>query len=255
MQLAYETDKGAASSARLGLIVLQADETIEMEFKRLINLNGVVVYCTRVPSGVEVTERTLAAMEVQIPVAASLLPRAAEFDVIGYACTSGATIIGSDRVAHIIHEARPATDSGNFVQTRVTDPLRAVMAACKALKVQRLGFVTPYVKDVSAAMRTTLETSGLIISAFGSFEQSEESVVARISPTSVYEAVLKVGRAALCDAVFVSCTNVRTLDILEDAERVLGLPVITSNQALAWHMLRQAGIVRHIENVGRLLKI
>ena len=255
MRLTYEVDNGAALRARLGLIVLQVDETIEIEFRKLIDLDGVVVYCTRIPSGAEVTEETLAAMATQIPVGARLLPPSAEFDVIGYACTSGATVIGADNVARIIRDARPTTDQGSFARSNITDPLTAVQAACKALNIRRVGFVTPYVQNVSAAMRLKLEENGLVISAFGSFEQAEESMVARISPASVYDAILKVGRAAPCDAVFVSCTNLRTLEILENAEKELGFPVITSNQALAWHMLRQAGITDRVDDAGQLLRI
>ena len=91
-----------------------------------------------------------------------MLSLSAEFDVIGYGCTSGATIIGPDRVAATVRKVRPAA--------KVTDPITAVMAACDAMKVSRLGFVTPYVEQVSAAMRALLEGKGYKIAGFGSFE-------------------------------------------------------------------------------------
>ena len=134
-------------------------------------------------------------------------------------------------------------------------PLTAVRAACQALGVQQLGFVTPYVAQVSERLRSALEEGGPTITGFGSFEESEECKVARISPESVYEAILKVGQSAPCDAVFVSCTNVRTLDILERAEASLGKPVISSNQALAWHMLRLSGIDDALPGYGQLLRL
>jgi maleate isomerase len=255
MRLPYETDGGAATRARLGLIVLHVDETIETEFRHLIDLEGVALYCTRVPSGTELTEETLNAMAAEIPAAARLLPPATRLDVVGYACTSGATIIGPENVAQSIREARPMTDPGTFAETAITDPLTAVKAACRTLGVQRLGFVTPYVPSVSAAMRAALEADGLTIAAFGSFEQSEERLVARITPASIHGAILHVGRAADCDGVFVSCTNVRTLEILEAAEHDLGVPVISSNQVLAWHMLRRAGIPDRRPGCGTLLRV
>lgn len=233
-RLEFASSDPIGHRATLGLIVLQADETIEPEFHRLVREPGVALYTTRIPSGRNVTPETLRAMAEALPVAASLFPGSLAFDVIGYACTSGATFIGSETVARKIRSA-VATDN-------VTDPLKAVIAACGALGVRHLGFVTPYVMEVSGAMRAALEEQGLEITAFGSFEQAEENTVARIDPRSVLDAALRVGSAAACDAVFISCTNLRTLDIIATAEAQLGKPVITSNQALAWHMLRSAGI-------------
>ena len=91
-------------------------------------------------------------------------------------------------------------------------------------------------------MRCDLEASGLQIGAFGSFEQREEQVVARIDDTSVRQAIIEVGGAVDCDAVFVSCTNLRTLETIAEVEAALDKPVMASNLALAWHMLRLAGL-------------
>lgn len=253
MHLDYVTDDGAGQRARLGLIVLHVDETVESELRRLIDLDGVVLHCTRVRSGTEVTRASLHDMAARIPEAARLFPPATTLDVIGFACTSGAAIIGPENVARSIREARPGDGPGGFAATRITDPVTAVQAACRALGVQRLAFVSPYIESVSAALRRALQAGGLAISAFGSFEQAEEHAVARIAPQSIADAILRVGSSAPCDAVFVSCTNARTLEVLPDAERQLGLPVLTSNQVLAWHMLRQSGIADALPGRGALL--
>jgi len=244
MVQAFETDAGLASRAALGLIVLQTDETIEPEFKEMIDLEGVCLYHSRVPSDAEVTPQTLARMEAEIPRAVKLLPSNAPFNVIGYACTSGATIIGEDNIARAINSVRPGVATSN--------PISAAKAALGSLGVKRVGFVTPYVADVSLAMRENLERAGFEISAFSSFEQGEEKIVTRITPASVLEAVLGVGQG--CDGVFVSCTNLRVGGIIEAAEKILGKPVISSNQALAWHMLRLAGIDDAQTGHGRLFE-
>lgn len=251
MKLSYESDAGLATRARLGVIVLHVDETLEYEFRTLLGLPGLALHHTRVPSGLDVTEETLAAMEREIPLAVSLLPTGGTFDVVGYACTSGASVIGPANVAKAVESAY--TDPS--LAPAVTDPLTAVRAACCALKVARLGFVSPYVAEVSATLRSSLEENGPTITGFGSFEESEERKVARITPESILEAILKVGRSSPCDAVFVSCTNVRTLEILERAEAALGVPVISSNQALAWHMLRLSGINDPVSGYGELLRL
>jgi len=228
---------------------------VEPEFARMLRLEGVALYCTRIASAPEVTEETLTAMAARLPDAARSFPTHARLDAVGYACTSASTYIGAERVAALVRGARPEDSPGSLAGAAVTDPLTAVKAACAALSVRRIGMVTPYVEDVSAAMRASLEGDGLQIAGFGSFGSKEERVVARISPGSVLEAILDVGRAQPCEAVFASCTNLRTLDAIAPAERELGVPVVSSNQALAWHMLRSCGVEDRIEGFGRLLAL
>jgi maleate isomerase len=246
LSLPFETDHGLGHRAILGLIVLQADETIEPEFRSFAGFDGVSLYHSRIASDPEVTAETLARMEAEIPAAVRLLPLAPSFDVIGYACTSGATIIGPEKVARAIHTVRPGVAT--------TDPLSAVKAAVRSLQVTRIGFVTPYIAEVSEAMRRNLETSGLRITAFGSFEQSEEHVVAQIAPDSVFDAILDIGGSDECDAVFVSCTNLRSLAVIEAVEAKLGKPVLSSNQAIAWHMIRLAGVTDRPDGLGALFR-
>jgi maleate isomerase len=234
VKLPFTLDRGAGAAAAFGVIVLQADETLEGEFAGLFSRPGLALYHTRVPSGAEVTPETLARMERDLPNAAALLPDAGDLDVVAYACTSGATVIGQENVAAAIRTAHP--------NAKTTDPLSAVVAACRHLEIRKLGIVSPYVAEVSTAMRNLLETNGLTISAFGSFEQSEEAVVARISSQSVHDAICALGQSEGVDGVFASCTNLRTFDIIDQAETAIGKPVITSNQALAWHMLTLAGV-------------
>ncbi len=244
MKLPFILDQGAAAEAAFGVIVLQADETLEGEFAGVFSRPGLALYHTRIPSGAEVTPETLAQMERELPRAAGLLPNTGALDVVAYACTSGATVIGQDNVATAIRTAHP--------EAATTDPLSAVIAACRHLGVRRLGVVSPYVAEVSTAMMALLEKNGLEISTFGSFEQSEEAVVARITAQSVLDAICTMGRDDGVEAVFASCTNLRTFEIIDQAEAVMGKPVITSNQALAWHMLTLADIETKGFGPGRL---
>lgn len=232
MGLPFDLDDGAAAKAALGLIVLATDETMEPELARIMPPEGAALYHARIPSAPIVTPETLAQMEADMPIAAALLPDR-QFDVIGYGCTSGATVIGPDVVAGIIGGARKTK--------AVTDPLTATIAACRALGVRRIGFLTPYVADVSAAMRAKLEEAGLEIAAFASFEEGEERAVARIAERSTLEAIKGLGRRDGVEAVFASCTNLRAFGIIEAAETELGVPVLSSNLALGWDMLRRAG--------------
>lgn len=244
MDLTFETDAGLARKAALGLIVLQADETIENEFRPLFDQDGVTLNHTRIESAPEVTPETLMRMKAQLTGTAALLPGARALDVIGYACTSASTVIGSDEVAKAVQIAHP--------ETRVTNPAAAVLAALEHLKVKKIGVVTPYIQVVSKAVIELLEKNGFEAVSVGSFGQSEEAVVARISPASTRDAICAVGRDPDVEAVFASCTNLRTFQVIEACETELGKPVISSNSALAWHMMVLAGLPTAQAGPGKL---
>jgi maleate isomerase len=232
-RLSFETDGGAGERAAFGLIVLQSDETMEMEFRPLFDRAGAALYHSRIPSAPEVSAETLAQMEAEMPRAASLLPTSRGLNAVGYGCTSGATIIGPENVAAAVRRHHP--------DAQVTDPITAVMAALRHLNCSRVAFLTPYVAEVSSAMRNLLERNGFSIAAFGSFEQSNEATVARVTEQSLLEAIVQLGAHADADCVFASCTNLRSFNVIAEAEAQLGKPVISSNLAFAWHLLMLGG--------------
>jgi maleate isomerase len=233
MDFDYTLDAPLGSRATLGLIVLQADETLEHEFRRLFPTEGVALYVSRVPSGTDVTPDTLAQMETALPAAATLLPPLT-YDAVAYGCTSGTAVIGSDRIAEQLRAGCTAA--------HVTDPLTALTTYCRAHGITRLGFLSPYVESVSATLRTALAARGIDTPVFGSFNEAQETKVAKISQASLYDAATALGSHRDVDAVFMSCTNLRTLDVIPRIERGLGKPVVSSNTALAWHLARLSGL-------------
>ena len=56
------------------------------------------------------------------------------------------------------------------------------------------------------------------------------------------------------DAVFISCTNFRSLEIIEPLEAELGKPVISSNTSALWKMLRMAGLQAAVAGAGQLFR-
>lgn len=243
-RLSFTTDQGAGERARLGLLVLESDQTMEWEFRALTDLAGVAVYHARLANAVTVTPETLGRMEVELPVAARLLPDYLGLDAIGYGCTSGATIIGEDRVAEIFDGIHPDVPS--------TNPLTAAKAALAALGVRRLGLVTPYSPEVTEAMQARFDAAGIEVTVVGSFYEESDFVVGKIDAPSILDAAISVGRSDAVDGVFISCTSLRTATIIDAAEQALGKPVTASNHALAWHLLRLAGIEDTVDHLGQL---
>ena len=230
----YELDPARIGRPTFGLVALQADETIEDEFRLYLQGRDVVLQHTRIPSGEEVTHASLSAMEAQLETAIELFPANTSFDVIGYACTSASTVIGEERVAALIDRARPGAAA--------TNPATAAKAAMNALGVRRPALLAPYTADLTGDIAAMLQAGGYRVPAMSTFNEEVEEKVARIAPQSILEAAVDVGRHLDCDAVFISCTNLRCAGIIADAEADLEKPVFSSNQVLLWHMLTLAGV-------------
>ncbi|WP_127112568.1 maleate cis-trans isomerase family protein [Shimia sediminis] len=228
--LPYTLDQDDPAIPPIGLVALQTDETIEPEFSRYFRDYEGPLYVTRVPSGEDVTTETLAAMEANLPAAAALLPAARAFRVVGYGCTSGSSVIGSETVEAMVKRTCNTE--------HVTDPLRATVACAGARGVSRFALLSPYIEEVNATLRAAFARQGVSMEVFGTFGVREEAKVVRLSQASIIEAAVTLGRDSAVEAVFLSCTNLRTIDALHEIEKEIGKPVMSSNQALAWHMRR-----------------
>lgn len=226
--LPYTLDPDDPTAQPIGLIVLQSDETIEPEFRRIFADHPSPLYVTRIPSAATVTHETLSAMEDDLAAAADLLPKTRPYPVVGYGCTSASSVIGSDRIEEMVRRTCNAAV--------VTNPLRAATACARSLGIDRLALVSPYIEEVNEPLRAAFLKNGVTMSSFASFGESEEAKVVRISRDSVYEAAVKLGRDPSVEGVFLSCTNLRTLDVIPAIEAEIRKPVLSSNQSLAWHM-------------------
>lgn len=220
--LNFTTDAGVGARARIGLLVLESDQTMEWEFRQLTDLPGVSVYHSRLANDVTVSPETLAKMQEEFPVAAGLLPGYMGLNAIGYGCTSASTIIGEDHVASIIASTHPGVPSSN--------PLTATKAALATLGVRRLGLLTPYPPKVTEAMQVRFTEAGIDVTVVGSFFEESDVVVGKIDPQSILQAALSVGEAAECEGVFISCTSLRATGIIGQAESMLPILHAADNQ-------------------------
>ncbi len=227
----YDLDNGAGTGLRAGLVVLSTDETMEFETRQVLTGRGVNLMHTRIPFRTDVTPSKLQEMADALPQAAGLLPQG--LHSIAYGCTSGATVIGPKRIESIIQKLHPGVP--------VTDPMTAVITALKSLNAAKIALVTPYVASVTGPMRGYLAQNGIEVVSEISFAESDDRKVARISETSTRAAMLEAGQAKGVEAVFASCTNLRSFGVIDEVEARLNLPVVSSNQALIWHMLQLAG--------------
>lgn len=243
-KLSFKTDKGAGERARIGVLVLESDQSLEWELGQVINMPGVSVYHSRLANDPIVNGENLAMMEDQLPIAAKLLPKYLNLSSIGYGCTSASTIIGEGRVKEILNNYHPNIPS--------TNPLTAAKAAFKTLKINRIALLTPYSPDVTNAIQKKFEEIGINVAIIGSYFQEDDKIVGKIDSNSILNSVVELGSDKNCDGVFISCTSLRAISIINDAEKIIGKPVTSSNHALIWHLLRLAGIDDVLDECGQL---
>jgi maleate isomerase len=246
--LPFEVDAGFAARASIGLIVLATDYTIEQEWGRLFaGIDGVAVYHSRIYNEDQVTPETLRAMGPRIAECARVLTPDTPLDVIAYGCTSATMTLGEEEVFRNIHSARPGV--------QCTTPATAAFAAFDAFGAKRIGVLTPYAADVNRIVADYIAARGYRVPVFGSFNSDRDTVVAKITPDSIERGVHQLLRHAAVDAVFVSCTSVRLMADCAALESSLGIPLTSSNHAMAWHALRLAGIDDRLEQFGSLYKL
>ena len=198
--------------------MLATDYTIEHEWRRIMTgLTGVALYHSRILNDAQITPETLRAMEPRIaalpPMSSCPVPISMS---IAYGCTSASMAIGEEKVFERIREARPNVEC--------TTPITAAFAAFRAFGAKRIGVLTPYRADVNRIVASYIAARGFTVPVFGSFNEEDDNIVARITPKSIKEGILAIRKRADIDAVFVSCTSVRLAEAAADIEREIGLP-------------------------------
>lgn len=245
--LPFTMDEGVMARAAIGLVVLATDQTLEHEWRQIIDLPGVAFFEARLYNSPDITPANLAEMEKDITAAVELIVPDVPLQVVAFGCTSGSIVIGEEQVARRIREARPGA--------AVTTPITGAVAGLKALGAQRVALITPYVQSVNRLFQTHLQACDLQVSRVGTFNHANDNEVARIDAASLRAAILATGGHGDVDAVFVSCTSLRMATLIRGVEQELGKPVVASNSAMAWHALRLAGVRDALPQFGRLFEI
>ena len=244
VQADVELDEGPGRY-RIGLIALSNDLATERDFNQMCTSDEIAVFVSRVPNAQRCSVANLRAMEPELAHAASLLIPGSRLDVVAYSCTSGTVVLGYDAVAGRIRSAHPGIP--------VTTPITASLAALRLLGAGNIAVLTPYTDEVNAPISHYIKNSGLGIAAFTSFQFADNDAMARTPPRAIYHAALEADRPE-ADALFISCTAIRAVEVVDSIEQAIGKPVVTANQALCWQALRWAGHELPIEGFGRLLR-
>jgi maleate isomerase len=224
-------------------MVVSTDTTVESDTYRMVP-NGVSVHFDRIYLA-NVTSDSLAKMIEGVESSARLLSDAKP-DAIAFACTSASVVIGADAIVAKILKGSP----GVYATTIIT----AVIHALETLQLKKISLLTPYVDDVNRIEAEYLEASGFQVMGVQGMGISEDMQIASVPPDKIYRFVKQAVHAS-SDGIFISCGNFRSAAIIDVLERDLRKPVITSNQAMVWDMLRQLNISDPIPGYGKLMRI
>jgi maleate isomerase len=245
--LPSELDRGLAWRAAIGLVVLATDQTIEHEFRALIDLPGVAFYESRLYNDAEIRPDTLRAIGPRIAPSVALILPGIPLDVVAFGCTSATMTLGEEAVFAEIRKARP--------NIACTTPVTAALAAFGALGAKAIGLLTPCAPDINASLVASFRARGIDVAAVATFDRRDDRDAARISVASIQTAIIRLAAAPGVEAIFVSCTSLRVAEAAARLERLAGAPVTSSNHAMAWHCLRLAGVGDPLPAAGRLFEL
>jgi len=230
---------------RIGLIALASDQTVEQDLRDFLTPEVAQVFTTRIVFADRFDAATLGATGDRLAEAAALLLPEAGLEVLAYGCTSASVVIGEREVQRRLETARPGV--------RSTTPITAALAGLAHFGVRRLALLTPYSPQVHALVARHLEAQGLSLTDQRGLGLDSDAAIAALPAADLRSATLGLRRQG-AEAVFVSCTALRTAGLVEALEAELGCPLVTSNQAMAWHALRLAGRAARLPGRGRLLR-
>ena len=153
---------------------------------------------------------------------------------VAYGCTTGSYVLGPDGDAAIV------ADMQSSAGVPATTTSTAAVAALHQLGVQRLAGLSPHVDALNERLRAYLEASGFAVVNLVGLNQRGD--IEAIEPDETRDIVTKRVDTPAAEAIFISCTGLRTAAIIDDLEAALDKPVVTANQATLW---RLAQLGRH----------
>ncbi|SDE48812.1 maleate isomerase [Paracoccus isoporae] len=213
---------------RFGLIALATDLTVEADGARLMP-EGCRLHVTRIAFDNPTTRDNLLKTGPRLREAAGLLVPGVALDGIGFACTSAAAVLG-DAVQDAIGHRAP-----------LSTPAAAAMRGFRALGVDRVALMTPYLEATADLVGDHFAAHGFDVVRRHSMGFEDDRDMALLQADRIVDFAVAADHPQ-AQALFMSCTALSAVSVIDRIEDRLGKPVISSNLALFWSMLDQARI-------------
>jgi len=228
---------------RIGLIALASDFTIEKDFINVIKDKKIDFFVNRIECYNPLTKENLIRMSEKVTeVTKDILPDQ-KIDCVVYGCTSGTIAAGYSSIEQKVKLAKP--------EAKVTTPSTAAIKALKKLNIKKLSIFTPYSKKLNDEVVDYFKKENFEVISNSYFDIESDIDIGKVDQSYLYEALLKIDLKD-SDALFVSCTALPVLSIIDKLEKKLNKPVLSSNQALIWDTLENIGKNNSIQGFGKL---
>ena len=233
------------SNPRIGLLALSTDLTIEKDFQSICHSLPINLFVNRIHNENPLTKENLLKMYDQLEsITGKILP-GEKINTVAYGCTSGTIAIGEDKVKEKIQLAKPGC--------HVTTPITSAIKAFNKMNVKKIAVFTPYPESVNKTISEYFIKKNINVMSFSTFNLDLDVDFARVDPKYLSEILSKLNING-ADALFVSCTALPALEILDEVEKKINKPVFSSNQTLIWDTIRSVGYKSSVEGYGKLLK-
>jgi len=230
---------------KIGLLALSTDLTIESDFQSICQKLPLDLFVNRIHNQNPLTKENLLKMHDQIePVTEKILPEQ-KINTIAYGCTSGTIAIGEDEVKKKIQLAKP----GCYVTTPITSAIKAF----EEMNAKKIALFTPYPESVNKTIIEYFNEKNINIISLSTFNIDLDEDIANVDPEHLLETLVKLNLSD-ADALFISCTALPALEILEKVEKKIKKLVLSSNQTLIWDTIRSVGYKSSVEGYGKLLR-
>ena len=233
------------SNPRIGLLALSTDLTIERDFQSICHSLPIDLFVNRIHNENPLTKENLLKMYDQLESITEKILPGEKINTVAYGCTSGTIAIGEDKVKEKIQLAKPGC--------HVTTPITSAIKAFNKMNVKKIAVFTPYPESVNKTISEYLIKKNINVTSFSTFNLDLDVDFARVDPKYLSEILTKLNIND-ADALFVSCTTLPALEILDEVEKKLSKPVFSSNQTLIWDTIRSVGYKSSVEGYGKLLK-
>ncbi len=231
------------TNPRVGLIVLATDVMIEKDFLKVFSGLSADLFVNRITNYNPVTAENLKKMTNNITsVTENILP-GEKIDCVVYGCTSGTIVSGYDSIKKKINIAKP--------DALVTAPSTAALNALKKKNIKKISIVTPYIKSVNDDVVNFFKNNDFKISSNTYFNIKSDVDIGKVDQDQLFEILSKIDHKD-AEALFVSCTSLPVLNIIEKLEKKLSMTVLSSNQALIWETLENINKNNSIKGYGSL---
>ena len=231
------------SNPRIGLITLGSDFRIEKDFNNLIYGRDIDLYVNRIHCYNPLTNESLAKMANDITeVTQDILPDQ-KIDCVAYGCTSGTVAAGYDKIKLKVNLAKP--------DAKVTTPITSAIKALNKLDIKKISVFTPYTKIINESVVGYFKEKNIIVNSLTYFDIDSDLDIGKVDENYLFNVLSKINLED-SDALFVSCTALPVLSIIERLEKKLNKIVLSSNQTLIWDSLNQVNYKKKIEGFGKL---